>query len=145
MVIFISSKTAMIRFVVQTGDPRPIFKQIVEGVRRSIAKGEIAAGAKLPSVRALAMQFSINPNTVAKAYAELAAQDLVHSRLGLGLFAKDPRQLLSNGERAKRLRQAVEHCANEVMYLGYSHEELLQAYSDELDSLTTITAEKKHG
>lgn len=145
MVIFISSKTAMIRFAVQTGDPRPIFKQIVEGVRLSIAKGEIAAGAKLPSVRALAMQLSINPNTVAKAYAELAAQDLVNSRLGLGLFVKEPRQLLSDDERDKRLNQAVQHFVSEVMYLGYSDEELFQAFGDELDSLKTITGEKEHG
>ena len=52
---------------IATGDTRPINRQIVDGVRRLIASGELPVGAALPSVRGLAQQLSINPNTVAKA------------------------------------------------------------------------------
>ena len=52
---------------IATGDPRPIGKQIVDAVRMKIATGELGAGDQLPSVRGLAQQLTINPNTVAKA------------------------------------------------------------------------------
>jgi GntR family transcriptional regulator len=134
----------MIRLVVQTGSQRPIFKQIVEGIRLAVAKGEIVAGSKLPSVRALAMQLAINPNTVAKAYTELREQGLVDSRQGLGLFVNEPRQLLSDEERANRLHQSIKQCVNDVMYLGYSNEELLRSFGAELDALITIKSDKNY-
>lgn len=60
-----------------TGDPRPIHRQIVDGVRRLIANGELPVGAALPSVRGLAQQLTINPNTVARAYGELTRKSVV--------------------------------------------------------------------
>ena len=59
---------------IATGDSRPIFRQIVDGLRMKIVSGELEPNTKLPSVRALAMQLMINPNTVAKAYGELTAE-----------------------------------------------------------------------
>ena len=59
-----------------TGDPRPIVRQITDGVKRLIASGELLSGDLLPSVRGLAQQLSINPNTVAKAYNELTAEGI---------------------------------------------------------------------
>ncbi|WP_346948977.1 GntR family transcriptional regulator, partial [Dyella sp.] len=56
---------------IATGDVRPISKQIVDAVRLKVATGELTPGWQLPSVRGLAQQLTINPNTVAKAYAEL--------------------------------------------------------------------------
>ena len=67
------SRTQPLMVQIATGDPRAISKQIVDGVRMQIATGELKLGAQLPSVRGLAQQLTINPNTVAKAYAELVA------------------------------------------------------------------------
>jgi GntR family transcriptional regulator len=64
---------------ITTGDARPISKQIVDGVRMKIATAELAPGDQLPSVRGLAQQLTINPNTVAKAYAELTAEGWLES------------------------------------------------------------------
>jgi GntR family transcriptional regulator len=77
---------------IATGDSRSISKQIVDAVRMKIATAEIAPGDQLPSVRGLAQQLTVNPNTVAKAYAELTAEGWVESRQGLGLYVATPRQ-----------------------------------------------------
>ena len=84
------------------------------------------------------MQLTINPNTVAKAYAELTSKGLVDARQGLGLFVSEPKQLLSNAERRKRLEQAVQRCVNEVVHLHYSDTEILAALEKELAGLRAL-------
>jgi GntR family transcriptional regulator len=117
---------------IATGDTRPINRQIVDGVRRLIASGELPVGAALPSVRGLAQQLSINPNTVAKAYGELTLEGWVESRAGLGLFVLPPRQLLSDAERARRLDEAVDRFTGDVIGLGYGNDEILDRVATEL-------------
>ena len=117
---------------IATGDTRPINRQIVDGVRRLIASGELEVGALLPSVRGLAQQLSINPNTVAKAYGELTLEGWVESRAGLGLFVLQPRQLLSDAERERRLGEAVDRFTGDVIGLGYSDSEVLDRVAGEL-------------
>ena len=123
---------AALNISIKTDDPRPIFKQIVDGISMAIATGTLAPGDKLPSVRTLGMQLNINPNTVAKAYAELTNQGLVDARQGLGLFASAPKQLLSKEERHKRLQDATRRCATDVMHLHFSDEEVLRSLDKEL-------------
>ena len=67
-------------------DTRPIYEQIVEGIRGQIAAGILQAEDKLPSVRELAGQLSINPNTIQRAYRELEAQRLIQTIPGKGCF-----------------------------------------------------------
>lgn len=134
------TKTSTVNIQIVTGDARPIFKQIVDGVRMEIAHGNLGTGAKLPSVRGLAMQLMINANTVAKAYADLTAQGLVEARQGLGLFVSEPRQLLSEEEQEKRLKTAVETFVNDVAYLEFSEAELLARVANALTKLGTGNA-----
>lgn len=115
-----------------TGDTRPIFKQIVDGIRLKIASGELVEGNKLPSVRGLALQLMINSNTVNKAYGELITLGLVESRQGLGFFVCPPRQLLSHKERQRRLDQAVDTFVIQTTGLDFSNDELLTAVSEKL-------------
>lgn len=131
-------KTATLKLAIKTGDQRPIFKQIVDGIGMAIATGELTEGDKLPSVRALAIRLSINPNTVAKAYNELTNLGLVDARQGLGLFVSVPKQMLSNPERRKRLQQAIERFLGDVMPLNFSDEEILRAFRDELEGLRKV-------
>jgi GntR family transcriptional regulator len=131
------SKTSAVNIQIVTGDTRPIFRQIVDGIRMEIAHGSLPTGAKLPSVRGLAMQLMINANTVAKAYSELTAQGLVEARQGLGLFVSEPRQLLSDEEQEKRLQTAIEAFVNDVAYLEFSEEEMLKRVEDALTKLGT--------
>lgn len=120
-----------------TGDPRPIFQQIVDGVRLGIAGGELAAGSRLPSVRSLAIQLTVNPNTVAKAYNELIAEGLIESQRGVGVFVCEQRQWLSTAERERRLDEALTRFVSSVVSLGFSHHEILRRLEDELAPLSS--------
>jgi GntR family transcriptional regulator len=111
------ARTQAVMIEIATGDPRPISRQIVDGVRRKIAIGELSIGAQLPSVRGLAQQLMINPNTVAKAYAELTTEGWLESRQGLGLFVAPPRQRLSQSERDKRFDDAVNRFVHDIVAL----------------------------
>jgi len=91
----------------------------------------------LPSVRGLAQQLSINPNTVAKAYAELVAEGWLHSRAGLGLFVAEQRQRLSDTECARRLDEAVDRFVSDVIGLGYPQQTVLDRVAAELSHYAT--------
>ncbi len=135
LVKFLMIKTSAIAIQIVTGDARPIFRQIVDGIRKEIAINSLPSGSKLPSVRGLAMQLGINANTVAKAYNELTAQGLLESRKGLGLFVTETTQMLSEDEQQKRLSEASQRFINDVMYLDYTDEAIAQHLLTELKQL----------
>lgn len=67
-------------------DPRPLYEQVIDGFRRLIVAGVLAPDDKLPSVRSLASQLAINPNTIQRAYRELEQQGYIYSAAGRGSF-----------------------------------------------------------
>ena len=116
-------RTQALMLQIATGDPRPISKQIVDAVRMKIATAELAPGDQLPSVRGLAQQLTVNPNTVAKAYAELTSEGWLESRQGVGLYVAPPRQRLSDAERTRRLDEAIQRFLHEVNALDFPPDE----------------------
>ena len=131
-----------VKIHIAPGDTRPIFKQIVDGIRMEIACGNLPVACKLPSVRGLAMQLTINANTVAKAYNELTSQGLLEARQGLGLFVSQPRQQLSLEEQQKRLEKAVQTLLNEVAYLDFEPQQIVEMVSIALGKLS-ISSKKE--
>jgi len=123
---------------VKTDDSRPIFRQIVDGIGLGIASGVLEPGDKLPSVRALAIQLSINPNTVAKAYSELTMRSMVDARQGLGLFVCGPKPVLSRMERKKRLGEALQRFLNDAVHLQLSDDEIVEAVSKSLRDFRSL-------
>ena len=119
------ARTQPLMIQIATGDPRPIGKQITDAVRMKVATGELAPGDQLPSVRGLAQQLTVNPNTVAKAYAELTTEGWLESRQGLGLYVATPRQRLSQAERDRRLDEGIQRFVHEVAALDYPPERAL--------------------
>lgn len=117
------------------GDSRPIFKQIVDALRVQIVTGGVGVGTRLPSVRGLAMQLTVNPNTVSKAYQELIALGLVESQPGRGLFVAPRRQLFSEDERNRRINDALDAFVGEVIGLGYSRDEMVQRLDHKLKEM----------
>jgi GntR family transcriptional regulator len=121
------------RIRVATGQGTPIYRQIVEQVRMAAATGEIPTGFALPSVRSLAEQLVINPNTVAKAYGELARDGVLESRQSLGYFVAPKRQIYSRSERTRRLRQAAAVYVKEAICLDFSADEIQAAVNEILN------------
>lgn len=103
---------------IATGNHRSISRQIVESIRMEIAKGCLKVGFRIPSVRGLAQELTVNPNTVAKAYAQLTAEGWLEARPGLGAFVAPPRSRVSEEERSRRLNDAVDRFVNELIALG---------------------------
>ena len=126
---------------IATGSDVPIYRQIVDQVCRAIATGELAPGAQLPSVRALAEQLVINPNTVRKTYADLIREGILESHQGKGVFVARRRTVYTKAERARRIDAALEAFVNEGMYLGFTPEELHEALTRKLQQFTTVVEE----
>lgn len=130
------ARTKALMIQIGTGDSRSIGKQIVDGIRMKIATGELEPGDQLPSVRGLAQQLTINPNTVAKAYTELTTEGWLDSRQGLGLYVAPLRQRLSDAERERRFDDAVQRFVHDVVPLNASVDEVQARMAAEFDALT---------
>ena len=104
-------------------DSRPIYEQVRDGLRRLMVTGVMQPGEQLPSVRSLAMELAINPNTIQRAYAELEAEGYIYSVAGRGSFvsAGDGEHLRRIAELTGRLVPLLE----ELKSLGYTREQLL--------------------
>ena len=103
-------------------DSRPIYEQIRDGLRKLIVTGALAADEKLPSVRALAAQLAINPNTIQRAYTELEQEGYIYSIPGKGSFAAGDTG--AGNRRRKELELQLREVLRELKYLGVKPEEL---------------------
>lgn len=104
-------------------DSRPLYQQVKDSLRRMMLTGLLEPDEKLPSVRSLATQLAINPNTIQRAYAELEAEGYIYSVAGRGSFvsAGDGEHLRRIAELTGRLVPLLE----ELKSLGYTREQLL--------------------
>lgn len=103
-------------------DSRPIYEQIEDGLRKLIVTGALGADEKLPSVRALAAQLAINPNTIQRAYNELEGEGYIYSVPGKGSFASA--NAGADEVRRRELLGKVRELLAELRYLGVSQQEL---------------------
>jgi len=94
--------------VIDYSDKRPIYEQIVERFRMLILNGVLEADEKLPSVRSLAVELSINPNTIQRAYGELERGGFIYSVKGRGNFVCADQEVLVQ-EKEKMLNEFMEH------------------------------------
>ena len=104
-------------------DARPIYEQVRDNLRRLMVSGAIQEGEKLPSVRSLASNLAINPNTIQRAYESLEAEGYVYSIPGKGSFAA-PRTGVDE-ERRDRLLGQFDSLTAELLYLGVTRDWLI--------------------
>ena len=103
-------------------DSQPIYGQIKDGLRRMIISGALEPGEKLPSIRAMAVDLAINPNTIQRAYEALEREGYVYTIAGRGTFAAPQADV--GQERKRQLLAAFDETAKELNYLGVTAEEL---------------------
>ena len=116
-------------------DGQPIYRQLRDRVVAMILDDVLKEGDPLPSVRNVAAESRVNPLTVLKAYQELAGEELVETRRGLGMFVKaGARDLLLQGERQKFLAEQWPRISATIQRLGLTPEELLDAAKDQPSS-----------
>src|SRR5215468_8556695 len=95
----------------------PIYRQLMDQIRLAVARGRLRPGMRLPSVRVLSRELVVNPNTVARAYAELERESVLVTRQGLGVFIAEPQNELSTATRRERLAAAIERFLTEAVHL----------------------------
>lgn len=111
---------------IATGSNSPIYRQIVDQIRRAMASGELPVGEAVPSVRQLAKELVVNPNTVNKAYAELVRDGVLESHQGRGFFVAKRRAVYTKAERLRRLDEALEGVVSAAVTLDFAEEEVLE-------------------
>jgi len=125
---------------ITTGSTAPIYRQITDQICRAAATGELAPGEQVPSVRALAEQLVINPNTVARSYADLIHEGVLEAQKGKGVFVARRRSVYTKAERLRRLQATLDAYVNEGIYLGFTPEELREALERKLRPLDSAIA-----
>lgn len=104
-------------------DPRPIYQQLKDRLRQLVLSGAVAQGEKLPSVRDLAAELAVNPNTIQRAYRELEAEGFIHSIPGKGSFAAPISEV--EDSRIRGLLETFAAAGKELLQLGVPREELI--------------------
>ena len=110
-------------------DPRPIYEQIQSELRRLMLTGALPPGSRLPSVRELAGQLAINPNTIQRAYRELEADGYILSVAGKGSFVAQVDQIA--GQQKKQAVGAFLAAAQRLRALGLTQAQLTQLLTQE--------------
>jgi GntR family transcriptional regulator len=103
----------------------PVYRQIIDQVRGGIAAGTLTAGDQLPTVRQLAVDLAINPNTVLRAYRELELGGALETHQGTGTFISDKKVVKNSAERERQLAQLAGEFAARAGAAGFTLEELL--------------------
>ena len=113
---------------VDSRDRTPIYAQLDRALRAAIATGRLTAGDQLPTVRQLAVELSINANTVARVYAELERAGILETRRGVGTFVNaTPAQAHPPKQHERRLRAFVTRVLADAADAGFTVDDLLEA------------------
>jgi GntR family transcriptional regulator len=113
-------------FHVRPDSGEPIYVQLVRQIKHAVATGSLAHGAQLPSVRQLASELVVNPNTIVRAYKELEHAGLLEGVQGRGWYVTYGASKLRDEERRRRLQEFIEQLWAEGRALGYTTEELAE-------------------
>jgi GntR family transcriptional regulator len=112
----------------------PVYRQLIDQVRGGIAAGSLRPGDQLPTVRQLAVDLEINPNTVMRAYRELELGGLLETHQGTGTFISDKKLEKKSAERERQLSQMAGEFAARAGAAGFTLEEVIDRLRDLLSS-----------
>jgi GntR family transcriptional regulator len=114
------------RFLLDLHSGMPVYRQIMDQVRGGIAAGSLTAGDQLPTVRQLAVDLEINPNTVVRAYRELELGGLLETHQGTGTFISAQKMKRADAQRERQLAQIVGDCVARAGAAGFTVDELIE-------------------
>jgi GntR family transcriptional regulator len=121
------SRSAPFRFRLSLESGVPVYRQIGDQVRVGIAAGLLSPGEQLPTVRQLAVDLAVNPNTVARAYRELELSGLLDTHQGTGSFISAQKVKRPDAERDRQLTQIVDDCVARAGALGFTVDEITES------------------
>ena len=118
------------RFTLDLATGVPAYRQIIDQVSVGIASGVLSAGCQLPTVRQLAVDLSINPNTVVRAYRELEIRGIIETQQGTGTFISKQKPKRDDAQRRKRLEQISSDFVARAGREGYTLADILEQLND---------------
>jgi len=127
------------KFQCDTTSRTPIYRQLIDQVRRAVARGSLRPGQRLPSVRQLSRELVVNPNTVARAYTELEREGTLLTQQGRGVFVAEPRTDLTKKARRKQLVEQLDLLFVEAVHLGFTSDELLAMVQSRIEQFSFVT------
>lgn len=122
-------------------DPRPIYEQVKDGIRKLAYSGVLGPDEKLPSVREMAMKLAINPNTISRAYKDLEQEGFLYTVAGKGTFINQEYDL--NDSRKEELWQQFDKAAKGLLELAVTEEEFKKRITALYGADTIAEGEKK--
>ena len=129
-----------LQFHINTGSAEPIYRQLMDQLRRRVAAGQWRAGQELPSVRELALQLAVNPMTISKAYGLLEAEGLLERRRGLPMvIAAGHARPAAARDRIEQLRPTLQRAVAEARELGIPKPQAIALFDHLFDSPETGT------
>jgi GntR family transcriptional regulator len=115
-----------VQMSIDTKSGVPFYRQIIEQVKFAIARGDLVSGDRLPTVRQLAVDLSVNPNTVIRAYRELEIEGVLDTQQGSGTFVSDRRPEVDRLERQRMLDQILTEMLARASAYGFMLDEVLE-------------------
>lgn len=104
---------------------KSIFLQIADTITEKVVSGEFPAGEKIPSVRELAAEMGVNPNTVMRTYSELQAMNIIENQRGIGYFVHpDAQKIILKGKKEEFFRKVLPEFLKQAAMLGITSDEL---------------------
>lgn len=110
----------------------PIYIQIINHYKKLIASGELKGSDKLPSVRELALELKVNPNTIQKAFSELEREDLVYTVRGTGKFVVDNMDIVKK-LKVNMAKEVIENFISSMKSLGFEGKEIIEVLKTEVN------------
>jgi len=120
-------------FRIDNASDRPVYQQIIDQVKRDIALGRLNKDEKLPTVRQLAKQIALNPNTIAKAYRQLEQEGIIITKPGAGAFVANLDSNLSRSVRKKIVSEELERIAVEAFHMQIDRQTLLELFNNAVE------------
>ena len=117
-------------FQLDSGSGIPVYRQLIDQVTGGIASGILDPGDQLPTVRQVAVDLSINPNTVMRAYRELEIRGILETQQGTGTFISHQKVKRDEVERQRQLNQLVSEFVSRAGASGFTVEELMEQLND---------------
>jgi len=118
---------------IDNASDRPFYQQIIDQVKRDIALGRLNKDEKLPTVRQLARQIAINPNTIGKAYRQLEQEGIIVTKPGAGAFVANLDSNLSKAVRKKLVSEELERIAVEAFHMQIDRQTLLELFNNAVE------------
>jgi GntR family transcriptional regulator len=108
----------------------PFYRQVIRQIEQAIQARRIEPGYRLPTIRSLAIELKINPNTIAKAYNELELRGIVVTQVGSGTYVSDKRIDIEENEKRKKIEESTARFLREMDAFGLSREEIVSLVRD---------------